>query len=352
VTDRTLTGDAYKVVAVGWSTAFFSLVGRALRSRFDVLTAHTAAEADRLLALQPVSVIVCEDQLVDGPGVAFLVQQSQRHPTIQRVLVVSETLRDSAAVLVVGRSPVFLDFTREALDSPLFQVTTLVDPLEARVVLETEPFAVCVWEEDLEDRADPVTWWGDLARGVQLVLVTETGGPGEGGRRVDHTATTGHRCVAVGAGVEVLRSTVDLAGMEFDIRNTQEMLVTGINQARLFRCLEMPLEAEELYEVVDLAAVECDILQTMDLIETENARLKEELGQWGARTDRLIQAMSKVVGHGVRAMLTLFLVGGVLLVGLTILGAAGFLLVYLVKSMLGINLLENLHLEDLIRQLL
>ncbi len=130
------------------------------------------------------------------------------------------------------------------------------------------------------------------------------------------------------------------------------VMLRGINEARLFRLLQDPIAPEELAKEVDLAVIEYDIVHTMEFVEAENHRLKQELQSWSGKSQRFGHAMGGALHHTGRFVV----IAGTMIAGLiavvTVLAVLGFGTAYLVKTFLGIDLFEGLHLDDILARIL
>ena len=134
--------------------------------------------------------------------------------------------------------------------------------------------------------------------------------------------------------------------------SSEDLMLKGINEARLFRFLCKPVSPAELLEAVDMAAVEYDIQQTMTSLELERDTLKQELNSWQDRCKRVRSALSTMlrdISAFLGSVLTLVLVTVVVTAAIALAGLAA---VYVLKSVLGINVLEHMHLEDVLRRIL
>ncbi len=67
---------------------------RTLYDEFDILTAETAAEAERLLAENWVQVILCDQRMPGESGVAFLTRVRERWPDVIRIIISGYTEAD------------------------------------------------------------------------------------------------------------------------------------------------------------------------------------------------------------------------------------------------------------------
>jgi hypothetical protein len=156
-----------------------------------------------------------------------------------------------------------------------------------------------------------------------------------------------------------MRNTVDTPGVDeltgllhdrYDLTPDQQREFLAEAQNELQRVedwilAEIP-EVGELYHEAQKRTTELAIRESSDLgaVSKEHRRLKRAFGEMTARLDDLPQVAHRVA-QGV-----LYVSG---LVGLSIvllaIGAIALLgIVYVVKSTLGIDLLQGIHLEDLI----
>jgi response regulator RpfG family c-di-GMP phosphodiesterase len=130
-----------------------------------------------------------------------------------------------------------------------------------------------------------------------------------------------------------------------------ELMLRGINEARLFRYLEKPIKREELLDAVQFAALEYDILMTVDFVAAERERLDAELKSWPKKCKRFARALDRIlrsVGRFLSSFLVLQATALAIVVGLAL---AALVVVYVVKSVMGINLLQHMHIEDVIRRI-
>jgi response regulator RpfG family c-di-GMP phosphodiesterase len=130
-----------------------------------------------------------------------------------------------------------------------------------------------------------------------------------------------------------------------------ELMLRGINEARLFRYLEKPIDRRQLAEAVQFAALEYDILCTMDFVATERERLEQELKSWPKKCKRFSQALTRILrssGQFLTSFLVLQVTGLAIVVAMAL---VALVIVYVVKSVMGINLLEHMHVEDVIRRI-
>lgn len=127
-----------------------------------------------------------------------------------------------------------------------------------------------------------------------------------------------------------------------------ETVLKGVNEARIFRCLTRPVSQDELAESVEFAALEHDILQTVDFISAERDRLEAELNSWPDRSRRMAGGVTGILVHTSRlCIIGAAMVAAVVCV-LALLAVVALSVVYLCKTFLGIDLLQGLHLEDIL----
>ena len=113
-----------------------------------------------------------------------------------------------------------------------------------------------------------------------------------------------------------------------------------INETNIFRCVPLPAEPAILVQTVESALAESERIHRLLLAETENERLRSEL-QRSANPSRL-----DVSKNWIRSMPR---IAGVILVtfaGVFVLGVIVLLSLYLLKSLLGIDLIPGAHLSD------
>jgi response regulator RpfG family c-di-GMP phosphodiesterase len=130
-----------------------------------------------------------------------------------------------------------------------------------------------------------------------------------------------------------------------------ELMLRGINEARLFRYLEKPIKREELLDAVQFAALEYDILLTMDFVSSERERLDAELKSWPKKCKRFARTLDRIlksVGRFLSSFLVLQATALAIVVGMAV---VALVIVYVVKSVMGINLLQHMHIEDVIRRI-
>ncbi|MBT3378289.1 MAG: response regulator [Lentisphaerae bacterium] len=130
-----------------------------------------------------------------------------------------------------------------------------------------------------------------------------------------------------------------------------ETVMKGVNEARVFRCLTRPVTADDLVEAVEFAALEYDILHTMDVVAAERDHLKAELSSWTDRSRRMAGGVTGILMHAGRLCIIGIAMLAAVLCVLTFLAVIALSAVYLCKTFLGIDLLQGLHLEDILYRL-
>jgi len=131
-----------------------------------------------------------------------------------------------------------------------------------------------------------------------------------------------------------------------------DLMSRAINEARLFRYFEKPVPSATICEAVEFAAIEFDILRTMDVVTRENKRLEQELERWPTRANRFARSVSQVLAQAMRlAFILMGLFAATVLVA-TVVSLIGLGVVYAAKTFLGIDLLRDAHLDDIIYRLL
>ena len=62
------------------------------RSRYNVLTSSSTAEARHMLQKNNVAVVICDQDIQGEDGMAFLTELHKAHPALQRILVTDQSL--------------------------------------------------------------------------------------------------------------------------------------------------------------------------------------------------------------------------------------------------------------------
>jgi len=130
-----------------------------------------------------------------------------------------------------------------------------------------------------------------------------------------------------------------------------ETVLKGLNEARLFRCLTRPVSPDDITDAVEFAALEYDILQTMSVVSSERDRLQAELHSWSERSRRMARGVTGILLHTSRLCIVGAGMVAALLCALTLLAIVALSVIYLCKTFLGIDLLQGLHLEDVLYRL-
>lgn len=121
-----------------------------------------------------------------------------------------------------------------------------------------------------------------------------------------------------------------------------ELLVALINDAAVFRVITRPFAPADLRQQVTTALHEAARLRRLAFAEIENTRLKTEM----SRPPYLARRAQMIVHNWTAALprlMTLFLLTAA---GLVAAAVATFLLIYLLKSVFGIDLIPGAHLKD------
>lgn len=122
-----------------------------------------------------------------------------------------------------------------------------------------------------------------------------------------------------------------------------ELALFLINETNIFRCVTLPAEPAILVQTVESALAESERIHRLFLAETENERLRGEL-QRSAGPTRLdvsknwIRSMPRVAGVIVVTFAGIFALGVIVLLAL-----------YVLKSLLGIDLIPGAHLSDALK---
>ena len=122
-----------------------------------------------------------------------------------------------------------------------------------------------------------------------------------------------------------------------------ELALFLINETNIFRCVTLPTEPAILVQTVESALAESERIHRLFLAETENERLRGEL-QRSAGPTRLdvsknwIRSMPRVAGVIVVTFAGIFALGVIVLLSL-----------YVLKSLLGIDLIPGAHLSDALK---
>lgn len=124
-----------------------------------------------------------------------------------------------------------------------------------------------------------------------------------------------------------------------------ELLVYLINEANVFRCVAKPVDPEKLRPLLLQAFADHARLRELAASAAEVERLRAQLSGPGHRLRRLSTALR----HWFVTLPRIFvftLVGAAWVFGL---GVVVLLSLYVFKSLLGLDLIEGLHLRDLFR---
>lgn len=129
------------------------------------------------------------------------------------------------------------------------------------------------------------------------------------------------------------------------------VLKSAINQAQVFRFLEKPVPLEELQHTVAAGFREYRRQQEERQLAAKARDQDEAEERWWRRFMRwtvLLETIADIT-TGTAAKASAILITGVILA--TVLGIVGFAAVYGVKTFLGFDLIEHLHLSDVIARL-
>ena len=122
-----------------------------------------------------------------------------------------------------------------------------------------------------------------------------------------------------------------------------ELTLFLINQTPIFRCLAQPLEPAILVQAVEVALHESRRIHRLLAAEAENTTLKQELS---ARTS----SGTKPIGEWFKTLPRLVGVVVFSFAGIFVLGVITLLALYLLKTLLGIDLIPGAHLSDALPQ--
>lgn len=118
-----------------------------------------------------------------------------------------------------------------------------------------------------------------------------------------------------------------------------ELTVFLINDTGVFRCIAQPIEPSTLVQAVEVALHDSRRIQRLVAAEEENTQLKRQLA---AATPTL----SQQIAMGFQALPRLAIVVVLSFGGIFLLGVITLLALYLLKSLLGIDLIPGAHLSD------
>jgi len=121
-----------------------------------------------------------------------------------------------------------------------------------------------------------------------------------------------------------------------------DLLMQALNSACLFRFISKPFSREQLLEILHEAKLE---FQTRETALRERLLLEEPPDKTPSARHRLSNILQIIFGVGSFALATVVIV---LLVTL-LLGAFVFVLLYILKSTLGIDIFSDSHLGDFLR---
>lgn len=121
-----------------------------------------------------------------------------------------------------------------------------------------------------------------------------------------------------------------------------ELAVFMINEAQVFRCVTLPLEPALLVQSVEVALEESTNIEKLFGAEAENKMLREQL----TAPPYSASSVHRFSEGWVRALPRMIVVTLLTFVGILVLGSATLLLLYFLKSFLGIDLIPGAHLSD------
>jgi CheY-like chemotaxis protein len=206
------------------------------------------------------------------------------------------------SVLVVIRDEATRALALELL-APLACAIVAENTAEAEALLRQEPFAVLILEDD-----QPVE------TGIMFLA------------RINHQYPWLRRILVCGP--------LD-----------PDLLLFLINEANVFRCLTKPVDPAALRTMITRALADHAVARTLAASAAENDRLRAELNRPGSRRRRFTAALRDGLVALPKVMLLSLLGAGWAFA----LGVVVLLALYALKTLLGIDLLEGLHLADLFR---
>jgi len=80
-------GELAAVLLVDDEPALLEAMRDGLGGDFELVTATSAAIAERLMAARPFGVVICDHVMPGEAGLSFLVRMQQKHPTTRRILL-------------------------------------------------------------------------------------------------------------------------------------------------------------------------------------------------------------------------------------------------------------------------
>lgn len=124
-----------------------------------------------------------------------------------------------------------------------------------------------------------------------------------------------------------------------------DLLVFLINEANVFRCVTKPIAGETFRPLLRQALADHERMRTLAASAAEGDRLRAELAAPGHRLQRL----AALTRHWLVSLPQFALLAVLGAVGLFGLGVVVLLALYVLKTFLGIDLIEGAHLRDLFR---
>lgn len=121
-----------------------------------------------------------------------------------------------------------------------------------------------------------------------------------------------------------------------------ELALFLINETNLFRCVQMPPEPALLVQIVEAALHESERIKSLLQNEIEIDRLRRHVAAKPIDPAQLTVSWLKAVPRLATIVLFTF-------TGIFALGVVTLLLLYLLKSVLGIDLIPGAHLSDALR---
>ena len=121
-----------------------------------------------------------------------------------------------------------------------------------------------------------------------------------------------------------------------------DLAVFMINEAQVFRCVTLPLEPALLVQSVEVALNESAHIEKLFCAEEENRKLREQLSQ----PPYPLSSAQRFSKNWVRALPRMVVVILLTFVGILVLGSGTLLLLYFLKTILGIDLIPGAHLSD------
>ena len=123
-----------------------------------------------------------------------------------------------------------------------------------------------------------------------------------------------------------------------------ELAVFLINEAQVFRCVTFPLEPAILIQSVEVALQESQRIQVLFNLGNENEQLRQRLT---TATNPGFKA-TQVSQSWVRAFPRMVVIILLTFAGVLVLGTVTLLLLYVLKSLLGIDLIPGGHLKEVL----